>query len=206
MALRKTNSQTPLLEDFLNAIHPLSAPAMDYIRQQVETVKVPKNTILVKSGEHCQYLYYIHLGVIRSFLKESGKEITTWVDVEGEISTSIRGLCYRAPSLETLQTLEPCELSLFSYEHLDYLYEHFNEANILGRKFLEASYVASEERAYLTRIPNAKKKYQHLLNTRPEMINRIALTYVASFLGMTLETLSRIRSAAYKKKPAETGQ
>ncbi|MCM5528111.1 Crp/Fnr family transcriptional regulator [Parasegetibacter sp. NRK P23] len=190
----------PSLLDFLDYIHPLSEGAKAFVAQRAVKKKVKRGKFLVKSGEYCRHIYYIHSGVIRSFLKEGGKEITTWVDLEGEISTSIRGLCYRAPSLENLQTLEDCELTLFEYEDLDYLYENFNEANILGRKFLEASYVAAEERAYLCRIPNAKKKYLHLLETRPEIINRIPLKYTASFLGMTLETLSRIRNAM---KPAK---
>ena len=67
--------------------------------------------------------------------------------------------------------------------------------NIVGRKLLEQYYSEAEERAYISRIPNAGKRYRHFLDTKASLANRIPLKYIASYLGMTIETLSRIRSA-----------
>jgi len=74
------------------------------------------------------------------------------------------------------------------------MYETFPEMNRVGRMLLEEYYAASEERVYIARLPNAQARYQHFINSRPELLNRIPLKYVASYLGITLETLSRLRA------------
>jgi hypothetical protein len=66
--------------------------------------------------------------------------------------------------------------------------------NVVGRKLLEEYYAASEERVYICRIPDARSRYQHFMETRQELVNRIPLKYIASYLGITLETLSRLRA------------
>jgi hypothetical protein len=74
------------------------------------------------------------------------------------------------------------------------LYDRFPEMNKVGRMLLEEYYAESEERVYIARLPTAQARYQHFINSRPELLNRIPLKYVASYLGITLETLSRLRA------------
>ena len=80
------------------------------------------------------------------------------------------------------------------YSTIEFLYEKYPETNIIGRKVLEESYRDAEERAFISRIPSAELKYKRFLETKGDLINRIPLKFIASYLGMTLETLSRIRS------------
>jgi CRP-like cAMP-binding protein len=108
--------------------------------------------------------------------------------------SSIRGLSLQEPSLENIQAIEHCDLIVATYESLQYLYDHYIEVNIVGRKLLEQYYRDAEERAFISRIPNAAKRYRHFLETKSNLSNRIPLKYIASYLGMTIETLSRIRS------------
>jgi CRP-like cAMP-binding protein len=74
------------------------------------------------------------------------------------------------------------------------IYNRHPEANIIGRIILEESYRAAEERAFLCRIPSAELRYRFFLEKSPQLVNRISLKYIASYLGMTLETLSRMRN------------
>src|SRR6185295_14628152 len=108
--------------------------------------------------------------------------------------SSIRGLSLQEPSLENIQTIEECDLVVADTAALQYLYENFVEMNVVGRKLLEQYYKDAEERAFICRIPNASKRYRHFVETKGDMANRIPLKYIASYLGMTIETMSRIRS------------
>ncbi|MNI86057.1 hypothetical protein D3C73_1431130 [compost metagenome] len=80
------------------------------------------------------------------------------------------------------------------------LYENFPIANYVGRKMTEIYFQSAAERAYLCRLPTAQKRYQRFLFTYPHLVNRVPLKYIASFIGMRLETLSRIRTSSQNLK------
>lgn len=182
------------LAAFVNCVYPINNEIITYINQHSYALQVERGTYLLKAGEICRQLYFIRKGAIRGYIKEGTKEITTWITAENEIVSSIRGLRSQEPSLENIQAIEHCDLIAASYESLEYLYEHYTEMNIVGRKLLEQYYIDAEERAFISRIPNAGRRYRHFLDTKPNLANRIPLKYIASYLGMTIETLSRIRS------------
>lgn len=190
---QKEGGHSPLAS-FVNYIHPVSKEAIEYINQHSYSQQVDRGSYLLKAGETCKHLYLIRKGAIRGFVKEGNKEVTTWITAENEMVSSIRGLSLREPSLENIQAIEHCDLVVASYDALNYMYEHFLEVNIVGRKLLEQYYRDAEERAFISRIPNAAKRYKHFLETKSNLSNRIPLKYIASYLGMTIETLSRIRS------------
>ena len=127
-------------------------------------------------------------------MTEDGREITTWINEENEVIGTIRNLGLARPSEEMVQAIEYCELIAIPYTVVEQLYRDYPEANIIGRIILEESYRDAEERAYISRIHAADKKYKRLMETRPNLCNRVPLKHIASYLGMTLETLSRIRN------------
>lgn len=180
---------------FVNHIHPVRSALLDYIDDHCFTCTIRKGKLLLKAGEFCQQLYLVRQGVLRAYIKEDSKEITTWITAEDEMVTSIRSLFDpEQPSLENIQAIEDCELVGTQHESLQYAYEHYIEMNIVGRKLLERYYCDAEERAYISRLNRAEAKYRHFMITKGRLVNRIPLKYIASYLGMTLETLSRIRS------------
>ncbi|RYG46655.1 MAG: Crp/Fnr family transcriptional regulator [Chitinophagaceae bacterium] len=181
------------LSVLFNSIHPVSREAIACIDEQTYPIQVARGKFLVKPDNDVPHLYLILKGVIRAFIKEDGKEITTWINEENEIVTSIRNLGLNVPSPEYLQAIENTSLIAMPYSLVEFLYENFPESNIVGRKILEDNYRGAEERAYICRIASAEKKYQHLIKTRPGLVNRISLKYIASYLNMTIETLSRVR-------------
>jgi CRP-like cAMP-binding protein len=189
----KEGGQSPLAT-FVNHVHPVSDEATKFINQHSFPQQVERGSYLLKAGEIAKHIYFIRKGAIRGFMKEGTKEVTTWITAENEMVTSIRGFSLQEPSLENLQAIERCDLVVATYESLQYLYNTFVEVNIVGRKLLERYYRDAEERAYISRIPNAAKRYRHFLETKSDLSNRIPLKYIASYLGMTIETLSRIRS------------
>jgi CRP-like cAMP-binding protein len=185
--------QWPLI-DFINKIYPLNDEIMEFMSSRTTFKKVSKGKFLLKPGEYCKDYYYIHKGILRSYIKYGEKEITIWINPEGEITTSIRSIAGSRVSDEYIQVIENAEMVIIPFDAMRELYDTFPEMNRVGRMLLEECYAASEERVFIARLPNAQARYQHFINSRPELLNRIPLKYVASYLGITLETLSRLRA------------
>ena len=185
---------------FINLIHPISQKAAVYIDSKSFFCTIPKGKTIIQAGIVCPYLFLINKGLLRSYFKDGHKDITTWISAENEMATSISSFFGQLPSLDNIQAIEDCELTGFHYEDLQYLYDHFPEVNVAARKLLELYYRSSEERAYIIRLSKASFKYNYFLKTRPFFSNRIPLKYIASFLGVTIETLSRLRKDNSIKK------
>ena len=179
---------------FAKNFHPLSQEAQHFANQRTFTVRIRKGELLLTAGEICPALYLIRRGIFRSYVKEGIKEITTWITAENDLVTGISTFGLLQPAKENIQALEDGELIGLRFEDLDYMYEAFPEMNLVSRKILEKYYRHAEERAYVARLTEATSKYKHYAATNKELLTRVPLKFVASYLGMTLETLSRIRS------------
>jgi len=182
-----------LLEIF-NAIYPLSPELSDQIRSRSEHLKVKKKTLLLQEGQTSKTIYFIIKGSVRVYyLAKDGVEHTTWLLLENELLISVYSFFKGKPSFEYIEANEDCELIALHKEHLDYLYENFMEFNLIGRKLTEAYYIRNEEQANSLRTLGAKARYQRLELTNSNLLQRFSLGHIASYLGITQETLSRIR-------------
>ena len=190
---------SPLLT-VLNYFHPLS-PAMEvYLKEHIAGMSVKKRKLLLKEGAFCEHVYFIVKGAVRGFTREGQKEITTWITVENELVSSILTLNNQKPSVENIQVLENTELLVMSFEAMQTMYTEMPEFNVVARKLLERYYADAERRAFIARLTKAENKYRHFLLHHEPLSNRIPLKYIASYLGMTLETLSRVRKK-FSSKP-----
>jgi CRP-like cAMP-binding protein len=185
------------LSDFIRQIHPVSDEIIDYVDKCSFRYSIGKGKHLVKSGETCSYVYLVLKGILRGYVKEGNKEITTWITAENHMVTSIRGFNKQVPTMKNIQALENCELIGAHFNDLQYLYENYLEMNIVGRKLIEQYYTDAEERAFISRLPKASTRYNRFIATNGSLANRIQLKYVASYLGITIETLSRIRGKMF---------
>ena len=179
--------------DTLNYFYPLSEGIKDYLSKHSYSCSFRKGKLLLKAGEICEHVYFIKKGAVRGFIKDGTKDITTWITAENELVSSISSLDAREPAQENMQAIENCEMLALTYAHFQDLYIKFPEFNILARKLLQKYYQDAERRAFIARVTNAEKKYQLFLIRYGHLANRIPLKYIASFLGITLETLSRVR-------------
>ena len=126
--------------------------------------------------------------------------MTTWITSEDHLVSSIRGFLLQAPTPENIEALEECHLIGIHYDDLQYMYDNFPEFNSVGRRIAEYYYAYAEDRAFICRLSRAIERYDYFMISNSHLINRIQLTYIASYLGMSLETLSRLRSRLLKKK------
>ncbi len=191
-----------LPSQFLSSFHPLSSKAAKFLDSKSFYCTIPKGRYLLREGQVCPYIFLVHKGLFRGVISEGKNEITTWFTGENDLVSSISSFFNQTPSFETVQALEDAELTGISHEDLQIAYQKHPELNIAARLILQVIYQQAEQRAYLSRLSKASSRYEYFVSTKPQFINRLPLKYIASHLGMKLETLSRLRGSmnrAYKE-------
>jgi len=184
----------------LNYFHPVSDGIVKFLKEHAYSVFFSKGELLLEEGQVCEHIYFVRKGVVRGFIREGKKDITTWITAEGEMVSSILSFERKGSSIENMQAIEDSEMLALTLVDLEKLYEQFPEFNIVSRKLLQQYYSDAEGRAFIARLTNAETRYKQFLTRYSHFANRIPLTYIASFLGMTLETLSRVRRKLSTKK------
>ncbi len=190
-----TNAHDVILSLF-GGIHPLSPGLADAIKQHSEIAQFKKKEHLLQLNETSKSIYFIVQGAIRTYyVDKDGNDITSWLLFEGDLAISVYSFFSQRPSFEAMEALEDCVLLALSYEKLSLLYRQFMEFNYIGRYLTEQYYIRSEAKANALRMLSAKERYLDLLDKHPEIIRRVSLGHIASFLGITQPTLSRIRAS-----------
>jgi CRP-like cAMP-binding protein len=152
------------------------------------------HTVLLKEGEVAKQLFFVKQGCLRMWFNKDGKDITTQFFFEGQAVASIDSFMSREPSLFTLECIEPCILHQISREDFDWI-----QQNIPGAKDGFMAIIFQRFRNYahlfLSRIKDTPaERYRDLIHHHPEIIQRIPQHYIASYLGITPISLSRIRN------------
>lgn len=153
-----------------------------------------KGETIINYNERCDRIFFIDKGLVRGYYYDDGKEITHWFAQEQEFATSFYAFITSKPASEYVQALEETEVIEIPYSVLQHLYKTFPETERLGRIITENYYIKLEERFLSLQFKTAKERYQKLLNSKPSLIQRVSLGQIASYLGITQETLSRTRA------------
>lgn len=172
----------------------LSAHAIDWLSDNVESFSLKKNETLLTEGKICNYLYYITSGMVGGYYFADDKEVCNWIAIENDFATSYYSFISRQPSHETIACFESCKIQALSHSKLNDMYRLFPESERAGRLILEDYYSRLEERLISIQFKSAKERYNLLFQKRPEIIRRAPLGRIATYLGMNQETLSRIRA------------
>ncbi|RYY99467.1 MAG: Crp/Fnr family transcriptional regulator [Chitinophagaceae bacterium] len=176
--------------------HPTGKLVRQHLARHVELLSVPKGSLLLRSGTLCTHIYFIKSGLLRGFITEGERDITTWFTVEGEIVAAISSFILQKPTIENIQAVEDCTLLAIAYKDLDELYLKYPSFNITGRKIAELYYTLAENRSFIIRLQKAENKYALFLQHYGHLANRVSQKNIASFLGIATETLSRVRRKA----------
>jgi CRP-like cAMP-binding protein len=155
---------------------------------------LPKDYLLLEQGDISSDLHFLVEGAVRQSYYQDGKEITSGFGFEGDFVNSLYSFVSRKPSIENIVLIADCQLLTITYEGLQCLYEKDPVWNKLGRLIMERYYIQLEERLFRMQSQSASERYHDLLANHPEIVDRVKLGHLASYLGVTQETLSRIRS------------
>ncbi|MCB9231893.1 MAG: Crp/Fnr family transcriptional regulator [Bacteroidia bacterium] len=167
----------------------------DRLVQKIQFRRYAKGDFFVRSGDHCQYLGFLLDGVARVFLIEKDKEFSSFFNFgnRNPLVCSFASFLNDEPSRESIHFLEDSALLLIRKDQLDSLYEGSFNLQKLGRLMAEHNYVLALERIYSLQFLTAPERYDLMLRIYPNLINRIPQHHIASYLGITPESLSRVR-------------
>ena len=182
------------LEQCLDRIYPLTPNVKDELKSYFKMVELPAKTILFKEGIISKKLYFIAKGCLRSFYEHKDKDVTLWFANEGDFITCFKSIIKGVPGLENIQLAEDCVL--FEIDKIDFfsLVQKHPDINHLYTKAMEENYLYWENRVMMLLFYTAKERYENLEKNSPYVLKRFSLNQIASYLGVTQETLSRIRS------------
>jgi len=185
-----------MLQDFISytsAIYPVSEGLQQDLLARTEILELPRRTHVLRDGQRADHVWMVLSGLLRAYYLKDGLEICSSFMQEQHLIVSVNSFYNRQPGYEFIETLEDTVVARIHYDALQELYKKHLEFNYIVRVLTERYTMLSEERLFLLRKQTAEDRYLHLLNHDPELLQRVPLKYIASYLGMNLETLSRIR-------------
>jgi CRP-like cAMP-binding protein len=160
-----------------------------------------KGDLIVKEGQVCKSLSFVVSGIYRVHKNEDGKEITSYFSYESrnQFVASFTSLLTKNPSNETIECIDGGKLLSIAYSDWNSLYKTSHALNTFGRKMAEFNYLLAIERIESLQYQNATDRYESFIKLYPNLLNLIPHHYIASYLGITPESLSRIRKSSIKK-------
>lgn len=184
-----------MLKEYLTEITSLSPSEISFILEHFSERSVKKNEILIRNDEVCKQLFFIKKGLLRVYcLRHDGLEWTRFIAFENEFATIVPSFIHQTPSKAFLQALEPTELLAISYHDFYRLLDQFPEWDRFYRLSLEKAYVDSIDRIEQFITMSAKELYANCMQNKPELIQRLPNKILASYFGISAETLSRLKS------------
>ncbi|SIP86812.1 cAMP-binding domain of CRP or a regulatory subunit of cAMP-dependent protein kinases [Chryseobacterium sp. RU37D] len=182
------------IDEILNRIYPLPESSLSSLKSHISEVSYPKYFCLMKADMVISHIYFIKKGIVRAYSRAEDKYITFWFGSEGETIVSMKSYVENKPGYENIELLEHCQLYKLETENLRKLFnEDIHIAN-WGRKFAEKELLKTEELLISRQFKTASERYNDLLKNKSFLLKRIQLGHIASYLGISQVSLSRIRA------------
>lgn len=183
------------LFEVLGNIAPLSAAYHDRLRSQICTEHYPARHLLLRPGEVCRQIHFISSGLVRIYhIDEVGRDKTIIFMGAGELAIDASSFFEQAPATEYLETLKPTTIQSLSWHQLNSFYADFREGNYIGRIMAQKYLVLSVERNTELLCSSIPERYHALLSRHPDIEQQVSQSLIASYLGISRETLSKMKS------------
>ncbi|MBR9918595.1 Crp/Fnr family transcriptional regulator [bacterium] len=198
--MQDQDSSIEQLKTFLSGFPELSKEAVNKLTEMIPVVSFKKGSIILEEGDVPQECYHVLKGLVREFRTIDGDEKTTEFYDESKATISSSNYSNQTPSEFSLECMEDCLLIAGNMEIDEAHYKEFPELIEITRNMLESDLNNAKSMHSKFILSSPKERYLHLMETRPGLLNRVPLYQIASYLGMTAESLSRIRKRLLAEK------
>ncbi len=182
------------INTILDRIYALPMPSKESLTKAIDEVEYSKGYRLLNADKVERNIYFIKKGIVRAYTDSAEGEITFWFGKEGDTVVSMRSYVASQKGYETIELLEDCVLYELNMSALNNLFVKDIHIANWGRKFAEQELLKTEERLIARQFKTALERYCELIKNTPELLLRIQLSHIASYLGITQVSLSRIRA------------
>jgi CRP/FNR family transcriptional regulator, anaerobic regulatory protein len=184
---------------FIKSISPkITDVELDYVITKFSIKTYSKNKYIIKKQQIASEFIIVKKGCIRIFYLDADKEVNAWFAFENSLATEMKSFITQTPSNYALQAIEDCEVYSISHANLIQLYNQFNNFQVFGFKLTELVLVKTIERITSFQFETAEQRYLKIIHDK-NYTQRIPLKDLASFLGLTPNSLSRLRKSFSKK-------
>lgn len=183
------------LPEILNRIYPLPETSMSKILTLAEEITVNKNVGIISPHTPSPYVYFVKTGIVRAYIIADGREITFWIGEEGTVALSLQSYINSTKGYEYIAAVESSALYRVPSEGLHKLYDHDIHLANWGRRFAELEILRAEKCLIPQLFTTGRERYESLLETSPGLLQRVPLEHLATYLGLTPVSLSRIRAS-----------
>lgn len=182
------------IEQIISRTYPLPPSSMERMKAYMQEVELPKGHHVLRMGKVEKDIFFIKRGIARAYTIVDGNDITFWIGEEGDTLVSMNGYVNNQPGYESMELMEPSVLYVLKHRDQQRLFlDDIHIAN-WGRRYAETELIATERRLISFLLTDASERYSRLMADNPEYLQRLPLGSIASYLGITQVSLSRIRA------------
>lgn len=182
------------IDIILDNIYPLPYASKELIKNFITEVQFKKGFIILEADKIEKNIYFIKKGIARTYSNTADSEVTIAFGEEGDTIISLKSYILNQSGYENIELLEDCELYKISNSSLQDLFSSDIDIANWGRKFAEQELIKAEQRFISNHLGTATERYKELLKNHPTLIQRVSLGHIASYLGITQVSLSRVRA------------
>lgn len=194
-----SDDEIQTLKSNITKLLPLTEAQLEVFLDGMTMRTFKTGEMILNAGDIEKYLSIVIRGLTRHYVIHDGNDLSFDFSFEEEFNSSYASFVQQKPSRFYIEALQPTLLASFSYDFLNYLYNHYPESNQFGRVAIEEYFILRETRELSLLTDNATQRYQNLLDNDPVYVSQIPLKYLASYLNIKPESLSRIRKEILQK-------
>ena len=188
------------LTQFIQQVLPMNPAKAGLIVEKFRPMKTERNGVILKAGKVCNESHFMVNGIARAYIYDvEGNEVTTAFYTPNTFASDLLSFFKRTPAKEYIQTITDCETWYITYDDMQASFHAIPEFREYGRLNIVNQYSALKERMLSALQETAEQRYVNLLSSSPEIFQNVPLKYIASYLGITDTSLSRIRKEFVRK-------
>ena len=184
------------LEKYINSYFGVAEEDLLYISSLFKPQTLKKGDFYLRTGRYCEKMSFIKSGLLRVYMSAEDREVTQWISTKGYFITDLSSLVFDTPARWTIQALTDAELYTIKKEDYNQLGNKITKWHLLEKLFIAKCFTILEDRIFSHLSMTAEERYNFFFQQNKELFNQVPLQYIASMLGMTPETFSRIRRKA----------